>query len=70
MMNTLQQIKDKLVERGMEEKRIFIQAGRRCGKDYLTLLALLKKFELKKSDDLIDKILIRRLSTFETGKEL
>ncbi len=24
----------------------------------------------KKSDDLIDKVLIRQLSTFETGKEL
>ncbi|KKK98452.1 hypothetical protein LCGC14_2642620 [marine sediment metagenome] len=56
-MNILQQIKDNV----MEKEKIFIQTGRRCGKDYLALLTVLKRLGMIESLNVMNEFIVKEL---------
>jgi len=55
-------IKDELVKGNViGEEKIFIQAGRRCGKDWLTLLIALKSLGIIKSLNVVNEFTEKEL---------
>lgn len=61
-MNLLRQMKDrKRKDNVMEKEKIFIQTGRRCGKDYLALLTVLKRLGMIESLNVMNEFIVKEL---------